>query len=82
MSSPYKTFSCITYGCKVNFADSSSISRQLTDLGYSLISNDQLADIYIINTCSVTDMADKKAQKIIFGTDPSKDGQILEERKN
>jgi len=65
MSSPYKTFSCITYGCKVNFADSSSISRQLTDLGYSLISNDQLADIYIINTCSVTDMADKKAQKII-----------------
>ena len=65
MSSPYKTFSCITYGCKVNFADSSSISRDLTRLGYSQISKDDLADIYIINTCSVTDLADRKAQKLI-----------------
>mgnify|MGYP001167633250 CR=1 FL=1 len=35
MSSPFKTFSCITYGCKVNFADSSTISRDLINLGYS-----------------------------------------------
>ena len=42
MSSPYKTFSCITYGCKVNFAVSSSISRDLTRLGYSQISKDDL----------------------------------------
>ena len=65
MSSPFKTFSCITYGCKVNFADSSTISRDLINLGYSQISKDELADIYIINTCSVTDMADRKAQKLI-----------------
>ena len=36
MSSPFKTFACLTYGCKVNFADSSTISRQLIDLGYSI----------------------------------------------
>ena len=65
MSSPFKTFACLTYGCKVNFADSSTISRQLIDLGYSRINNDSEADIFVINTCSVTDMADKKAQKII-----------------
>ena len=65
MSSPFKTFSCITYGCKVNFADSSTISRELINLGYSQINKDELADIYIINTCSVTDMADRKAQKLI-----------------
>ena len=65
MSSPFKTFSCITYGCKVNFADSSTISRDLINLGYSQINKDELADIYIINTCSVTDMADRKAQKLI-----------------
>ena len=65
MSSPYKTFSCITYGCKVNFADSSSISRDLINLGYSQINKDEIADIYIINTCSVTDLADRKAQKLI-----------------
>jgi len=65
MSSPYKTFTCLTYGCKVNFADSSTISRQLINLGYSRIDNESEADIFIINTCSVTDMADKKAQKVI-----------------
>ena len=65
MSSPYKTFSCFTFGCKVNFADSSMITRQLIELGCSHIQDDINADICIINTCSVTDMADRKAQKLI-----------------
>ena len=65
MSSPYKTFSCFTFGCKVNFADTSMIARQLIDLGCSHVNDNTNADICIINTCSVTDLADKKAQKLI-----------------
>ena len=65
MSSPYKTFSCFTFGCKVNFADTSMIARQLVDFGCSQIYDDINADICIINTCSVTDLADRKAQKLI-----------------
>ena len=65
MSSPYKTFSCFTFGCKVNFADTSMIARQLVDFGCSQLHDDINADICIINTCSVTDLADRKAQKLI-----------------
>ena len=65
MSSPYKTFACYTFGCKVNFADSSSISRELNSLGFTRILNNNIADIYLINTCSVTAIADKKTQKLI-----------------
>ena len=65
MSSPFKTFACYTLGCKVNFADSSTISRQLADLGYSQVSHEDVADIYIINTCSVTENANKECKRII-----------------
>ena len=65
MSSPYKTFSYYTFGCKVNFADSSYISGELIDLGMSQVSIDSNADICFINTCSVTENADKKANRII-----------------
>ena len=65
MSSPYKTFSYYTFGCKVNFADSSYISSELIDLGMSQVSIDSNADICFINTCSVTENADKKANRII-----------------
>ena len=60
MSSPFKTFTCYTFGCKVNFADSSTISRSLMNLGYSYVNTNELADIYIINTCSVTEKSDNK----------------------
>ena len=65
MSSPYKTFSYYTFGCKVNFADSCIISKQLVDKGLSEVKIDDNADIYIVNTCSVTENANKKAEKFI-----------------
>ena len=65
MSSPFKTFTCYTFGCKVNFADSSTISRSLMNLGYSYVNTNELADIYIINTCSVTEKSDLKAKRMI-----------------
>ncbi len=65
MSSPFKKFSFYTFGCKVNFADSSSISRSLLDLGYTIVPIEDNPDICIINTCSVTQTADNKAKKLI-----------------
>ena len=65
MSSPYRTFSFYTLGCKLNFSESSFLTNQLIANGYSEVKSDELADIYIINTCSVTENADKKANKFI-----------------
>ena len=65
MSSPYKRFAYHTFGCKVNFADSCTIARGLINRGLTEVSIDQDAEIYIINTCSVTEKADKKAEQFI-----------------
>ena len=65
MSSPYLKFAYHTFGCKVNFADSCMISRELIEEGLSQVNINEEADIYILNTCSVTENADKKAQKFI-----------------
>ena len=65
MSSPYLKFAYHTFGCKVNFADSCMISRELIKEGLSEVNIKEKADIYILNTCSVTENADRKAQKFI-----------------
>lgn len=54
-----------TLGCKLNFAETSTIARQLKSEGYEKVSFDDFADVYVINTCSVTDNADKECRQII-----------------
>ncbi|MCB9227339.1 MAG: tRNA (N(6)-L-threonylcarbamoyladenosine(37)-C(2))-methylthiotransferase MtaB [Chitinophagales bacterium] len=54
-----------TLGCKLNFSETSAISRSLTDNGYTKVDFSERADYYIINTCSVTDNADKKCKNIV-----------------
>jgi len=54
-----------TLGCKLNFSETSSIGRQFKDAGYDSVSFDSPADVYVINTCSVTDNADKKCRKVV-----------------
>ncbi len=54
-----------TLGCKLNFAETSSISRMFEDRGYQKVDFHQNPDIFIINTCSVTENADKKCRKIV-----------------
>lgn len=54
-----------TLGCKLNFAESSAIGRDLLNLGYTACSNGESPDIVIINTCTVTDTADKKGRQLI-----------------
>lgn len=54
-----------TLGCKLNFSETSTISRNFQIKGYSKVDFEEKADIYVINTCSVTDNADKKFKKIV-----------------
>ena len=51
-----------TLGCKLNFAETSTIARQLENAGFEKTSFDDAADIYIINTCSVTENADRECK--------------------
>lgn len=57
-----KTAAFHTLGCKLNFAETSTIARQLTDAGYEKVSFDDYADVYVINTCSVTENADRECK--------------------
>ena len=54
-----------TLGCKLNFSESSTIARDFTDKGYKRVAFSEMADVYVINTCSVTDMADKKCKQAV-----------------
>jgi threonylcarbamoyladenosine tRNA methylthiotransferase MtaB len=54
-----------TLGCKLNFAETSTISRSFTEDRFEKVHASKKADIYIINTCSVTDVADKKCRQAI-----------------
>ncbi|MCF7825247.1 MAG: tRNA (N(6)-L-threonylcarbamoyladenosine(37)-C(2))-methylthiotransferase MtaB [Candidatus Marinimicrobia bacterium] len=54
-----------TLGCKLNYAETSTIGRQFEAAGYEKIDFDQVADLYVINTCSVTENADREFRKIV-----------------
>jgi threonylcarbamoyladenosine tRNA methylthiotransferase MtaB len=54
-----------TLGCKLNYAETSSISRRVEAAGFEILPFEEKADIYVINTCSVTDNADKKCRNIV-----------------
>ncbi len=60
-----KTVAFHTLGCKLNFAETSYIGKQLLEVGYRKAQDDEQADVCIVNTCSVTDAADKKCRQII-----------------
>lgn len=60
-----KTVAFYTLGCKLNFSETSSIGRQLTEAGMQKVAFEAGADVYVVNTCSVTDNADKKCKKIV-----------------
>jgi threonylcarbamoyladenosine tRNA methylthiotransferase MtaB len=54
-----------TLGCKLNFSETSSISRLMEQEGFEKKGFDELADVYVINTCSVTDNADKECRQLV-----------------
>ena len=54
-----------TLGCKVNFSETSTISREFTSSHYQVVSFTSFADLYVINTCSVTENADKELSVLV-----------------
>lgn len=64
MSTP-RTVSFYTLGCKLNYSETSSIQRLFEQKGYTSVPFEDGADIVVINTCSVTDFADRKCRQIV-----------------
>lgn len=62
---PHKTFSVVNLGCKLNFAEASTIARQLSGMGFAHAGEDIAADIYVVHTCAVTAQAEKKCRQAI-----------------
>ncbi|MDG2441386.1 MAG: tRNA (N(6)-L-threonylcarbamoyladenosine(37)-C(2))-methylthiotransferase MtaB, partial [Crocinitomicaceae bacterium] len=61
----YKKVSLYTLGCKLNFSETSTIARSFEEGGYARVDFDNTPDVYIINTCSVTENADKKCKQLV-----------------
>lgn len=54
-----------TFGCKLNFAETSSVAKAFAEEGITRVSGDERPDIIVVNTCSVTELADKKCRQTI-----------------
>ena len=65
MSTPTKRIALHTLGCKLNFSETATISRDFIQHGFEKVDYQDKADIYVLNTCSVTENADKEARKLI-----------------
>jgi threonylcarbamoyladenosine tRNA methylthiotransferase MtaB len=62
---PYKKVAFYTLGCKLNFSETSTIARLFENNGIAQVDFFEKPDIYVINTCSVTDYADKKCRNLV-----------------
>lgn len=54
-----------TLGCKLNFSETSTMSKKMQSVGYEKVEFDEVSDVYVINTCSVTEEANKKCRQMI-----------------
>ena len=55
----------LTLGCKVNTCESEQIREKLTEAGFETVDFEEKADAYLINTCSVTNIADRKSRQML-----------------
>src|SRR5215212_10873881 len=60
-----RTVAFHTLGCKLNYSETSTLSRMLENEGFEKKDFDDKADVYVINTCSVTDNADKECRQLV-----------------
>lgn len=60
-----KSVAFYTLGCKLNYSETSTIGRQFQNAGFKMVEFTDKADVYVINTCSVTENADKKCRKVV-----------------
>lgn len=63
--SPNKKVALYTLGCKLNFSETSSIARMFEEEGFARVDFNDTPDVYVINTCSVTENADKKCKQLV-----------------
>ena len=61
----YKKVAFYTLGCKLNFSETSTIARNFEDQGFAKVDFADTPDIFVINTCSVTENADKKCKQVV-----------------
>ncbi len=54
-----------TLGCKLNFSETSGIAKQFEEAGFERVDDDEFADVFVINTCTVTELANKKSKQAI-----------------
>ena len=54
-----------TLGCKVNTYETDAMEQLLQQHGYEIVSFEEIADVYVVNTCSVTNMADRKSRQML-----------------
>lgn len=62
---PYKKVAFHTLGCKLNFSETSTIARSFEEHGYARVNLEEVPDIFVLNTCSVTENADKKCKGFV-----------------
>ena len=72
-----KRIAFATLGCKLNFSETATISRRLDINKFQKVAFDKLADVYVINTCSVTDNADKKFKKLVNNAQKINDNAFI-----
>ena len=66
-----------TLGCKLNFSETSSIARRFEEAGYQRVDFRQKADVYVVNSCTVTAEGDKKSRNIIRSAARRNPGWII-----
>src|SRR5215470_15020167 len=71
------TFAVATLGCKVNQADSEAIGEQMNAAGFTQRDFNEVADIYIINTCTVTHLGDRSSRQLISQAHRRHPGALL-----
>lgn len=64
-------------GCKVNSYETEAMSQLLANAGYEIVSFSEKADVYIVNTCSVTNMADRKSRQMLHKAKKMNEGAIV-----
>lgn len=64
-SSNKRRVAFVTVGCKLNYSESSTLAREFNDAGFEVVASNKVADIYVINSCSVTEHAEKKCRNLI-----------------
>ena len=60
-----KTVAFYTLGCKVNQYETNAMEQQFINYGYKIVNNTEKADVYVVNTCTVTNMAERKSRQML-----------------